>query len=81
MPIFEFRCLKCENLFELLVRNDNETAEMKCPACGSEVFQRVMSASSYSMGGGAGSAPGPSVQSRSCPSGSCTTYTVPGPTR
>ena len=79
MPIYEFKCLKCENLFELIVLSDTEEAEMRCPNCHSGDFQRVMSAAGYTMSGGAGS--GPSVHSRSCPGGSCTTYTIPGPTR
>ena len=79
MPIYEF---KCENLFELLVLNNTEETDMRCPACNSEDFQRVMSAASYTMsGGGTGAASGASVQNRSCPSGSCTTYDIPGPTR
>jgi putative FmdB family regulatory protein len=82
MPIFEFRCLKCENLFEMIVLGDNDKAEMKCPNCQSDAFQRVMSAASYTMdGGGAGAQTGASVQNRSCPGGSCTTYNIPGPTR
>ena len=81
MPIYEFRCLKCQNVFELLVLNDAEDAEMRCPNCSSEDFQRVMSAASYTMGGGTGAGSGASVQNRSCPGGSCTTYDIPGPTR
>ena len=81
MPIFEFKCLKCENLFELLVMGDNNT-EMKCPSCQSGDVQRVMSAASYAMnGGGPGAQTGASVQNRSCPGGSCTTYDIPGHTK
>ena len=81
MPIFEFKCLDCGNLFELLILNENEQTEMKCPACHSEEFQRVMSTTSYTMSGGSRTESGPSVQNRSCPTGSCTTYTIPGHTR
>ncbi len=82
MPIFEFRCLKCENLFELLVLGDDNKTEMKCPNCQAGDFQRVMSAASDTMnGGGSGAQTGASVQNRSCPGGSCTTYDIPGPTR
>lgn len=80
MPLYEFRCLKCQELFELLVMGENDTVEMKCPHCGENDFERVMSAASYSMSGGGGCAAGPSVQTRTCSGGSCTTYDIPGPT-
>lgn len=78
MPLYEFKCLKCQELFELLVMGENDTVEMKCPHCGESEFERVMSTASYAMSGGGG-APGPSVQSRACSGGSCTTYDIPGP--
>lgn len=79
MPIYEFKCLKCENFFELLFVGKQDQSEMKCPQCGSEDFERVLSTASFSMGGGSGSQQGASSQTRSCSSGSCTTYTIPGP--
>ncbi len=81
MPLYEFRCLKCQELFELLVMGQNDTVEMKCPHCGASDFERVMSTASYSMTGGGGATAGPSAQSRTCAGGSCTTYDIPGPTR
>ena len=80
MPIYEFRCLKCNECFELLVVNHNESVEMRCPNCKSEEFERVLSVSSHSIRGGSGGE-GPRVQTRSCPSGSCTTLDLPGPSR
>lgn len=77
MPIYEFKCLKCEDCFELLVMGDDQ-AELSCPKCGSEDFERVLSTTNYAMGTGAGS-PGVSSQTRRCSSGSCTTYDIPGP--
>jgi len=81
MPIYEFKCLKCEEFFELLVMGEDKTMEMTCPKCHSENFERVMSSTNYSMpGGGApGENKGPSTQTRTCSSGSCTTYDIPGP--
>ena len=81
MPIFEFRCLDCRNLFELLVMNDDKNVEMKCPSCNSETFERVMSTTNFNMGGGATGKGKVASQSRSCSGGSCTTYEIPGPTR
>ncbi len=80
MPIFEFKCLKCEDFFELLILNDEEMVELGCPKCKSNQFERVMSATNYAMGAAGPSAKaGVSTTSRSCSAGSCTTYDVPGP--
>lgn len=78
MPIYEFKCLKCNACFELLVMNRDQTVRTQCPECQSEDFERIMSTSSYAVSGGAGSV-GPSRQTRNCPGGSCTTYDLPGP--
>ena len=81
MPIYEFRCLKCNEVFEILQMSSEDEVEMKCPRCGSEDFQRVLSTASYAMGEGKGQAEGPSVQTRECASGTCSTYTLPGHSR
>ena len=81
MPIYEFKCLKCEEFIELLVMNKDEEIELKCPKCASEDLERVLSSTNYSMGLGSGTGQGAKSQTRSCGSGSCTTYEVPGHTR
>ena len=81
MPIFEFRCLDCQHIFELLVMSEDNTVEMKCPSCDSETFERIMSTARFSMGSGATGKGKVSSQSRTCAGGSCTTYEIPGPTR
>ena len=80
MPIYEFRCNKCNECFEFLVMKSEESVEMKCPHCSSEEFERVMSTSCHSMGSGGGNS-GPSVTSRTCSKGSCSTYEIPGHSR
>jgi putative FmdB family regulatory protein len=80
MPIYEFKCLKCEEFVEMLVMNQDEEIEMKCPNCGSQELARVLSTTNYAMGYGPGSGKVKS-QTRTCPSGTCTTYEVPGHTR
>ena len=80
MPLYEFRCLSCQELFELLVMGSNDQVEMKCPHCGASGFERVMSSASYCMSGGSSRNSSPQAQSRSCAGGSCTTYDLPGPT-
>ena len=81
MPIFEFRCNKCNEVFEILQMGTGDQVEMKCPHCGSEDFERVLSTTSYAMGDGKGAVQKPSVQSRQCASGTCTTVTLPGYSR
>lgn len=79
MPIYEFKCTKCEEFFEILMMSGDD--EIKCPKCGSQSFERVMSSTNYSMGGsasGGGSSAGVTKQDRTCSSGSCSTYTIPG---
>ena len=78
MPIFEFRCLKCNEVFEILMVTTEDEAEMRCPQCGSEDFERVLSTTSYAMGLGKGESRSPSVESRKCASGTCTTWNIPG---
>ncbi|QTA86342.1 FmdB family zinc ribbon protein [Desulfonema magnum] len=80
MPIYEFKCSKCEEFFELLIMNTDEEVELRCPKCKSEDFERVLSTTNYAMGSG-GSPSGMTSQTRTCSSGSCTTYDIPGPGR
>ncbi|MCG6911125.1 MAG: zinc ribbon domain-containing protein [Deltaproteobacteria bacterium] len=79
MPIFEFKCLKCNEFFELLVMNKNDEVDLSCPQCGSQECERVLSSTSFAMGTGNGQKAGATSQTRTCSSGSCTTYTIPGP--
>lgn len=78
MPIYEFKCLKCNEFFEILFTNSQDTAEMKCAHCDSPDVERVLSSTNFSVSSGSG-AVGPSAQTRTCSSGSCTTYDIPGP--
>jgi putative FmdB family regulatory protein len=78
MPIFEFKCDQCNHFFELLViHRDDDPSEIRCPRCGSETFERVMSATNYAMAAGSAGT-GAKTQTRTCSGGSCTTYEVPG---
>ncbi len=82
MPIYEFRCLECNDLFEILLMNDDDKAEMRCPKCKGENFERVLSSAAFNMD--ASSAKGQTYtgpQTHTCSSGSCTTYDIPGHTR
>lgn len=79
MPIYEFKCLDCEEYIELLVMNSDEQVELKCPQCNSRELERILSTTSYAMGSGKGQKV--SSQTKSCSAGSCTTWDIPGPTR
>ncbi len=81
MPIYEFRCLKCGHLFEKLFVSSDEAAEVTCPECASDSFERVVSRTNYAMGvGKAGKQP--KLTSKSCgPSDKCMTLELPGPAK
>ncbi|OGR11515.1 MAG: FmdB family transcriptional regulator [Desulfobacterales bacterium RIFOXYA12_FULL_46_15] len=82
MPIYEFKCLKCEEFFEVILIGSKDDGIKGCPKCGSEEFERVVSRTNFTMGGsGQGQKPGVQTQERTCSGGSCKTYTVPGETR
>ena len=79
MPIYEYKCLKCQGYFELLVMNQDEELELKCPKCGSGDFERIISTTSYAMGSGSGENQKVGIKTRTCSTGTCTTYDIPGP--
>jgi len=79
MPIYEFRCLQCGKVFELLkMKKEDESLKMKCPKCSSPDVERVLSTINVGT-----SARGSKAKStvKSCSSGSCSTIEVPGPSR
>lgn len=78
MPIYEFKCLECGAAMEILLMNKQEEVELACSQCGSGNLERILSAASHAVSGG-GHDSAASSQTRTCSSGSCTTYTIPGP--
>ena len=59
--------------------NKDEEVELKCPECKSEEFERIISATNFAMGeSGSDSGNKPSTTTRTCSSGSCATYEIPG---
>jgi len=78
MPIYEFKCLKCNECFEILFTGSQDTAELKCAKCDCREIERVMSSTNFSVSSGSGGS-GTSCQTRSCSSGSCSTFDIPGP--
>jgi putative FmdB family regulatory protein len=46
MPIYEYKCEKCESCFEKLVfTGDKESVE--CPECGTKKVKKLMSCASF----------------------------------
>ena len=79
MPIYEFKCLKCNECFEILFTSTQDTAELKCAKCDGHEIERVLSSTNFSISSGGGGGAGASAQTRSCSSGSCSTFDIPGP--
>lgn len=80
MPIYEFKCIECHEYFEYLFMNPEEKIELRCPKCKSPNIERVVSTTNFSVGNPRGKT-GVTSQTRTCSSGSCTTYEIPGHTR
>ena len=81
MPIFEFRCAACGEVFEKLFMYPEEQVDMTCPQCSSESIERVVSRTNYAIGVGPGGNQ-PKITSKSCgDSNQCMTLDLPGPAR
>ncbi len=78
MPIFEFRCIECQHVFEELFINTSDQVELSCPECKAESLERVVSVTNYAVGAGSGIQQ-PKVTTKSCSAGNeCTTLDLPG---
>ena len=81
MPIFEFRCLECGNIFEKLFVSSHDKVDLECPECQAGTFERVVSKTSHVMGVGPGGKE-PKITEKSCaPGNKCMTLDLPGPTK
>ncbi|KAF1085979.1 Zinc ribbon domain protein [Sporotomaculum syntrophicum] len=79
MPIFEFRCLICGNVFEKLFNTRQEEFVALCPECNAEYLERVISRTNYIMGSSQGGDK-TKLTSKSCSTGnSCISFEIPGP--
>lgn len=77
MPIYEFRCLKCNQINEFLFTSAEDQKELKCKECSAEDLERVMSCSNFTVGGPS-SKPAAQASTQTCGSGSCGTLEIPG---
>jgi putative FmdB family regulatory protein len=80
MPIHEFICQECKNIFELLAIKEGDLVEVKCPTCDSDNLERVLSKVTETSRGNSGKKQNP-VENRSCSSGTCFSITLPGHTK
>ena len=81
MPIFEFRCLECGNVFEKLFMNSNEEINLECPECKAHVCERVVSRANYAMGAGPGGNQAKVTEKSCSPGNKCMTLDLPGPSK
>ncbi|MCD4716597.1 MAG: zinc ribbon domain-containing protein [Desulfobacterales bacterium] len=69
MPIYEFKCKKCGNVFEFLCFRSSDEDTATCPSCGGNKTEKLLSKFS-SASSGSSSGLGSSLGSPSCsPSG------------
>ncbi|MCS7150030.1 MAG: zinc ribbon domain-containing protein [Caldimicrobium sp.] len=84
MPIFEFRCSDCEEVFEVLLKSKEEVSGVTCKVCGSTKIERLMSVVNSIIGSsskGSGGDKPRIAESHTCPSGTCTHLELPGHTK
>jgi putative FmdB family regulatory protein len=80
MPIYEFVCQDCRYNLELLALKEGDTVELKCPECGSENLERVLSTVSINTDG-VQTHQSPVLENKSCSGGTCSSLTLPGHTK
>ncbi len=80
MPVYEYKCMKCDSKFEVLHKTVNVIEDVVCPSCMSKESKKLFSKFKASVPGGAsasfdgcadGSCGIDSGSSHSCASGSC----------
>jgi putative FmdB family regulatory protein len=59
MPIYEYRCRRCGEFFEKIQKVGDEGDSLKCPYCGGEKPEKVLSSFSSSKGSESASSCGP----------------------
>jgi putative FmdB family regulatory protein len=57
MPIYEFRCEKCDHVMEALRQMGQGPKGLACPECGSRKLEQVFSTFAASSGGSVQGAP------------------------
>lgn len=57
MPIYEYRCDECRNLFEVITTSTSAVEEVSCKKCGSSKVKKTISAASFRINSGHSSTP------------------------
>ena len=58
MPIYEYRCDECNNLFEVLTTTTTTSEEASsCPRCNSRKVKKTLSGASFRINSGSSSIP------------------------
>lgn len=47
MPMYEFECLDCNKIFEVIVRNADAAKDVTCKSCNSANIRKNLSAGSF----------------------------------
>lgn len=64
MPVFEYKCIDCNNKFEVLHKSSTNQQEVTCPKCNSSKSKKLFSAFSASVESS-------SFSGSSCADGNC----------
>lgn len=62
MPIYEYRCASCDDVFEELIVRSSDERELRCPKCHGAKVAKVMSRPAAAKGSSAS----PSAPPRGC---------------
>jgi len=71
VPLYEFRCEKCDQVIELLCRVGSAGKGLKCPECGGKKMQRLMSVCAVRSKGEGGAMTSVGSSCSTCTSGDC----------
>jgi putative FmdB family regulatory protein len=69
MPIYEYKCLECQKVFEVISTSSSDSQQVKCAKCGSARVQKTISASSFRINSGSSSIPSGALSGCSSKSG------------
>ncbi len=61
MPIFEYKCKSCDNIFEVLTFNRQSETKVECNKCESDQVEKILSASNIRSNTGVGMPSAPSA--------------------
>ncbi|MFZ3090124.1 MAG: zinc ribbon domain-containing protein [Nitrospirota bacterium] len=43
MPIYEYRCKKCNHIFDIIQKSTAEKKDVMCPECGGKETEKILS--------------------------------------